>query len=143
VTLERTTVLGDVVVNRLDATEALIDGVVRVTDNQHGCFRFSATIAPSLVPTKPGYNGRLPRQYESHLFDEGLPANTFVSKRFGDPGYGQLGDCGPAVLKTGAENGSEIGAWCRMLASIRQRDLTAKFAEYMPFGAIAQFINET
>ncbi|WLB91320.1 hypothetical protein [Bradyrhizobium japonicum] len=143
VTLERSTVFGDVVVNRLDATEALIDGLVRVTDNQHGCFRFSATIAPSLVPTKPGYNGRLPRQYESQLFEEGLPANTFVSKRFGDPGYAQLADCGPAVLKTGAENGSEIGAWCRMLASIRLRDLTAKFAEYMPFGAIAQFINET
>jgi hypothetical protein len=35
------TVFGDVSVNRLDATEALIQGTVRVLDNQHGCFRFS------------------------------------------------------------------------------------------------------
>jgi hypothetical protein len=143
VTLERTTVFGDVVVNRLEATDALIDGLVRVTDNQHGCFRFSATATPSLDPTMPGYNGRLPRQYEAKLFDEGLPADTFVSKRFGDPGYGELADCGDPVLKTGAENGSEIGAWCGMLAAIRQRDLESKFAEYMPFGMVAQFINET
>jgi hypothetical protein len=43
VELQRVTVFGDVTVNRLFASEALIQGLVKVTDNQHGCFRFSAT----------------------------------------------------------------------------------------------------
>ena len=43
VELERVTVFGGVTVNRLDASESLIQGLVLVLDNQHGCFRFSAT----------------------------------------------------------------------------------------------------
>ena len=49
VELRRVTVFGDVVVDRLYASEALIQGVVRVTDNQNGCFRFSADRRP--IPT--------------------------------------------------------------------------------------------
>src|SRR5204862_399876 len=37
VTLARSTVFGDVNVDRLEATDSLIQGVVRVVDNQHGC----------------------------------------------------------------------------------------------------------
>jgi hypothetical protein len=133
--LERTTVFGDVVVNRLYASEALIQGVVRVTDNQHGCFRFSAAAG--------GTSSRLPPQFESHIFADGVPNHFFVSRRFGDAGYAQLSETAAEVVVRGAENGSEMGAFSGLLNPVKLDDLRAKVAEFMPFGLIAQYIRET
>jgi hypothetical protein len=80
VELERVTVFGGVTVNRLDASESLIQGLVLVLDSQHGCFRFSATDPP---------NRRLPRQFESPLLRPG-PNHFFASRRFGDAAFAQL-----------------------------------------------------
>lgn len=135
VTLERTTVFGDVLVKELHATEALIQGLVSVTDNQHGCFRFSAT------HDEP--ETRLPPQFESHLFAPKIPNLFFVSQRFGDPGYGQLSNLAPQEIVRGAENRAEMGVFNQLLTPIKQDDLNAKFGEFMPFGLIPQFINET
>ena len=135
VELKRVTVFGNVTVNRLFASEALIQGLVRVTDNQQGCFRFSAT---DDNPDK-----RLPQQFESHFFAPGIPNHFFVSRRFGNPGYAQLSDTAPPELIRGAENRSEIGAFSNLLNPIKLEDLKAKVNEFMPFGLIAQFINET
>jgi hypothetical protein len=135
VDMQRVTVFGEVSVNRLLASEALIQGLVKVTDNQHGCFRFSAT---NDHPEK-----RLPPQFESHLFKPAIPNHFFVSRRFGDPGYGQLSETAPETIIRGAENRSEIGAFGGLLNPIKLVDLKAKVNEFMPFGLIAQFINET
>ena len=135
VQLERVTVFGDVMVNRLDASEALIQGTVRVTDNQTGCFRFSATDADP--------HRRLPPQFESHLLAPTVPNQVFVSRRVGDPGYAQLGATARVEIRRGGENRSGIGVFNRRLLPIRQADLEAKIAEYLPFGLIAQFIRET
>jgi hypothetical protein len=135
VEMQRVTVFGDVLVNRLFASEALIQGVVKVTDNQHGCFRFSAA---NDDPQK-----RLPQQFESHFFEPMLPNHFFVSRRFGDPAYGQLSETAPAAIVRGAENRAEIGAFNSLLNPIKLDDLRAKANEFMPFGLIAQFINET
>ena len=133
--LQRATVFGDVVVNRLYSTEALIQGTVRVTDNQTGCFRFSATDAHP--------DRRLPPQFESHLLAPAIPNHVFVSRRFADPGYAQLGPTAPVEIRRGGENRSEIGVFNRRTLPIRQEDLEAKVAEYLPFGLIAQFIRAT
>lgn len=135
VELQRVTVFGDVTVNRLFASEALIQGIVKVTDNQHGCFRFSAT---NDDPQK-----RLPPQFESHFFAPAMPNHFFVSRRFGDPGYAQLSETAPDTIIRGAENRSEIGAFNSLLNPIKLDDLKAKVNEFMPFGLIAQYINET
>ena len=42
--MRRVTVFGEVVVEWLDASEALITGFTNVTNTQEGCFRFSAVI---------------------------------------------------------------------------------------------------
>ncbi len=131
VRLERVTVFGAVNVNRLWATEALVTAQVDVTDTQNGCFRFGA------APT----GSRLPRPYESHFISD---ANSlFTSRRFGDPGYGQLSEAAPVEIRRGAENGSEIGAFSQLLNPIRLESLQAKVEEYMPFGLIPLFVYET
>jgi len=130
--INRSTVFGEVVVHRLEASEALITGRVIVTDTQNGCFRFSA--APDI--------SRLPHPYESFLFEKDTN-HWFTSRRFGDPGFTQLSDTAPVILKRGAENGSEMGAFSNLLNAIKSDGLQNKIDEYMPFGLIPIFINET
>ena len=134
-TLERVTVFGDVLVNRLDATEALIQGTVRVLDNQHGCFRFSTAHD---TPDK-----RMPRRYESPLFAPQIPNHFFTSRRFGDPGFAQLSATAPDTIARGAENRGEMGAFNSLLNPVKRDDLETKVFEFMPFGLIPQFIFET
>ena len=133
-TLERVTVFGDVSVNRLDATEALIQGTVRVLDNQHGCFRFSTA---NDTPDK-----RMPRHYESPLFAPQIPNHFFTSRRFGDPGFAQLSATAPDTVARGAENRSEMGVFNSLLNPFKRDDLETKVFEFMPFGLIPQFIFE-
>jgi hypothetical protein len=130
--VDRSTIFGMVDVHRLEASEALITGLVNVTDTQNGCFRFSAAQAIS----------RLPRPFESFLFKEDTN-HWFTSRRFGDPGYAQLSDTVPANVMSGAENGSEMGAFSNLLNPIKFDGLKAKIDEYMPFGLIPIFINKT
>jgi hypothetical protein len=129
--LDRVTVFGGLDVHRLWASEALVTGLVDVTDTQAGCFRFSAAAEGS----------RLPRPYESHALGDTRAA--FTSRRFGHPGYGQLAEAASAEVRLGAESGSEIGAYSALLAPILRRGLEAKVEEYMPFGRIPLFVHET
>lgn len=131
VEMERVTVLGGARVNRLFASEALVAGELTVTDNQHGCFRFSA--APP--------NSQHPPAYESSFLE--IPAQYFVSQRFGDAGFAQLSDLAPDEIRRGAENRSEIGAWSSRVDPIRRDGLRAKVREFQPVGRLPQFINET
>ncbi|MDH5493067.1 MAG: hypothetical protein OEY14_14025, partial [Myxococcales bacterium] len=132
--IERTTILGDVQVERLSASETLVQGSVDVTDNQHGCFRFSAANLEG---------SRFPPRFESHALDDGVPNHVFVSRRFGDPGYAQLSETAPLAIRRGAENTSEMGAFCSLIDSIKHDDLKLKVRELMPFGLIAQLIDAT
>lgn len=133
VELCRTTVLGQAFVHRLECSDSVLDDVVRVRDAQHGCVRFSAWSTGSA----------LPRRYESLRIDPGAP--IMVSRRFGEWGYAQLHDgadaavadgstAGVPSLLTGSEDGSEMGAYCREAASVKDRSLLIKLQEYLPVG---------
>ena len=127
VQLERVTILGDVTVERLTATETLVIGRVDVADTQDGCFRFSAA----------GEGSRLPQPFASHVLTD--TRAILVSTRFGDPRYAALSEVAPSFLRRGAENGSEIGAFSALNAPIKLDGLRAKVAEFLPFGLIPLF----
>jgi hypothetical protein len=131
--MDNCTVFGDVVTGRIDASQILVDGLVLAEDQQSGCFRFSAAAS----------GGRVPHPYESHFFAGGLPDGTFVSRRFGDPGYAQLSEIAPVEIREGGEGGTEIGAFNRALDPIKRADLRAKLDEFLPITAIAQLVFET
>jgi hypothetical protein len=114
-----------------------------VDDTQHGCVRFTAWASGSI----------LPRQYESVTIAPG--ASLFTSTDFGQPGYGQLlptvdtaivstaGPGSPAVptIASGAQNGSEMGAYSRDLNPNKVRGLLIKYQEYMPAGLVPVLID--
>lgn len=134
--MTRCTVIGAAIdalcvdVEKLDATDTLIAGRVDVTDQQSGCFRFSAR----------GPLSQVPHPYESHVLDE-MP-RLFASRRFGDPEYAALSPRAPAALIEGSEEGCEIGAYCAERRPIKLRSLQTKVEEYMPFGRLPAYIVE-
>jgi hypothetical protein len=145
VILSRCTVLGAIAVHRLQASECILWDVAQVDDTQHGCVRFSVWAVGS----------QLPRQYESvRIAPE---ASLFTSTDFGQPGYGQLlptvdaailPTAGPAPpstpsIATGAQNGSEMGAYSRDLNPIKERGLLIKYQEFMPAGLVPVVIYVT
>jgi hypothetical protein len=54
-----------------------------------------------------------------------------------------LSETAPEKLYRGAENGSEIGAFCNLINPIKTDSLRNKIEEYMPFGLIPILIKET
>jgi hypothetical protein len=132
VIIEGSTIFGDVAADVLRASDSIIDGRVRVVNNQAGCFRFSAS--------EPGAGVRLPPRYRDALAP--ISEAAFNSTRFGDPQYAQLSVVAPAQLLGGAENGSEMGVFSHLLTPIRLRSVRAKVNEYGPVGLLAQYLFE-
>jgi len=145
VILSRCTVMGQMVVHALQASECILGDVATVDDTQNGCVRFTAWASGSI----------LPRQYESVQIAPG--ASLFTSTDFGNPGYGQLlptvdaailpaaSAASPAVptIAAGAQNGSEMGAFARDLNPIKARGILIKYQEYMPAGLVPVLIYVT
>jgi hypothetical protein len=135
--LSRCTVLGQLLVHRLDASECILRDLAIVDDTQHGCVRFTAWADGSV----------LPRKYESVRVPPGAP--LFTSTDFGQPGFGQLlpiadSSILPAAptaapqntISEGAEDGSEMGAFAREKNPIKERGLLVKYQEFMPAGLV-------
>jgi hypothetical protein len=84
---------------------------------------------------------RVPHPYESHdLTDLGA---LFVSWRFGDAGFGVLGEVTPPEVARGGLDKREMGAFAALNWPIRRDGLAAKIDEFMPFGLAPTFIDET
>ncbi len=140
VTLARVSVLGALAVHRLVASDSIITSFTNVDDTQNGCVRFSAYLGGS----------RIPRQYASVTI--GPQPALFTSTDYGNPGYGQLleaadqaitGGAPGATISSGADTGSEMGAFCAGLAPIKEQALLTKYAEYMPLGLTPVIVHVT
>lgn len=138
--LTRCTVLGPATLDRLHASECILNGVVAVDDTQDGCVRFSAWSRGSVIP----------RKYESVEIPAAAP--LFTSRAFGQPGYAQLvpnvdrnilSGANGATISAGAEDGSEMGSFAREKNPIKERSLVIKYEEFMPLGLVPVVIYVT
>lgn len=148
--LESCTVESGLDAQTLQASNCLFAGVVEVARRQLGCVRFS------YVP--PG--SHTPRRYQCQpdvavalatadkkLSDAEASArraavNTrvrplFVSLDYGDPELGQLELRCPEEIRTGAEDGSEMGAYRFLQQPHREANLRTVLQEYLRFGLAA------
>ena len=68
---------------------------------------------------------------------------TYTDLRYGQPAYLQLALTGPGEIATGAEDGSEMGAYCHLKQPQREANLRQRLAEYVPFGLDYGLVYET
>lgn len=156
--IERSTLLGKSFIRELYASEAIFTGEIKVQRCQRGCLRFSWLA----LPENPQIAPQTPPRYRCQpcldiaLQDEdfrakGMPVDptlirkrvslwltpAFTSGRYGHPAYGQLSLLTPIQIRTGAEDGSEMGVFCHLKQSQREADLRGTFAEYLRSGLAA------
>ena len=131
VQLSAVTVLGRVAAQELWASDTILRDFTAVDNTQNGCVRFSAYAAGSVIP----------RQYESVQVSPGAP--LFTSDAYGQPGYAQLLESAGAAILSGADNGSELGAFSADLNPVKEQGLLIKYAEYMPLGLTPVIVHVT
>lgn len=144
--LDQVTLLGSVHLRSLTASEVVFTGPVTVERTQQGCVRFSYVVPGSVTPRRyrcqpdlavEGLTGASRDAVEAAL----KPA--FTSIHYHDPGYTQLGHRCPVEIRTGAEDGSEMGVWAYLRNPQRETNLRIRLDEYLPFGLEPAFINVT
>ncbi|HEX7359767.1 MAG TPA: hypothetical protein VF283_04680 [Bryobacteraceae bacterium] len=91
---------------------------------QEGCVRFS------FLPA----GAKTPRRYQCMERAIAGPQPIFFAFRYGNPGYLKLLSSTPDVVRRGADDGGEMGAFHFVLAPLRETDLRVRMTEYMPVG---------
>ncbi len=131
----RSTVLGGVSVSELTlASESIFTDTVIAKRRQVGCARFC------YLP--PG--SRTPQRYYCQPDTAALKDTAgnvlervkpqFTSLRYGDPAYAQLTTSTPLEIRSGAEDGSEMGAFNQLKQPQREANLRIGLEEYMRLG---------
>lgn len=136
--IQRTTVFGTAHVQSLEAGNSIFSDIVTVDRRQAGCVRFSALRQGSDTPR------RFRCQPDLALKDVTDPLKqatilarmvpSFTSERYGDPGYAQLGRTCGMEIRSGAEDGSAMGAFSSLREPQREANLQTSLPEYLRFG---------
>jgi hypothetical protein len=100
---------------------------VRASRRQAGYLRFSYVPLDAQVPPRHACVPQTPAPAA------GL-APRFVSLRYHSPAYAQLHASCPCEIRTGAEDGGELGAYHDRYAPQREAGLWTRLDEYLRFG---------
>ncbi len=156
-TFERVTVFGRSYVKELPlGSETIFTAPVVAERRQQGCVRFSFVPHGSRTPRRYRCQGDLEIAARIEAAEEAAAENqttltaaerqairdevrgwlvpAFTSRRYGEPAYAQLHLAAPAAIRTGAEDGSEMGAFCHLKQPQRETNLRIRLEEYLPFG---------
>ena len=127
---------------------------VRSERRQSGCVRFSWLPLTARVPRRyrcqpdlqiaertaerihQAGNGTISAAERQALQDAVVArlVPAFTSLRYADPGYAQLRAACPESIRTGADDGAEMGAFHDLFAPQREDNLRTRLREYLRFG---------
>jgi len=154
--IERCTVLGGVHVRELTrGSESLFLEAVEVERLQVGCVRFSYVPEGSRTPRRYRCQPSLALAERAEAMGLDSPADlpaadvaaiarrvkpAFTAVLYGDPAYAQLAASTADEIRTGAEDGSEMGVWSMLKQPQRTANLEASLDEYLRFGLEAGFV---
>ena len=147
------------------ASESIFTGLVMVDQRQQGCVRFSFVPRGSATPQKyrcqPALETQLTKERKiADSIKSGVPlpvgwelvveneiamwiVPSFQSDRYGRPDFAQLRMSVPEQIRMGAEDGSEMGAFCVLKQAQRESNLRLRLDEYLPVGLEAGIIYVT
>lgn len=158
-----TTAFGFVLVQSVNASDSIFAGGIEAVRRQTGRLRFSyappGSAAPRRYRCQPDLAARKGIEAaRAAAAKAGLPAPTaaeeaairaeaharirplFVSRRYGDPAFGQLELRCPLEIGAGAEDGAEMGAFTMLKTPQRTANLRDALDEYLRFGLEAGII---
>jgi len=128
--INKSTILGAISLSQLRAAnDVLFAAPVWVKDCNQGYVRFSNVPLDSNTPIMYQCLNRYNREEI---------CSFFTSIHYGRPGYGQLSAQCPAGIGTGAENGSQMGAFNFLFYPQREANLKDVLKEYFPTGLKAE-----
>jgi hypothetical protein len=146
-TLLRSTALGTTLCRTAEASDSIFTGPLTAEQHQQGCLRF-CYVAPG---------GQIPRPFrcQPRLALEGVAdplVQTAIRRRiqphhvassFGTPGFGLLDPEAAIELRTGAEDGSELGVFHHLQQWRREARLRDALQRYLRFGLEAGLFIES
>lgn len=159
--VERSTLFGRLNVRSLEMSESIATGRIEAVRTQEGCVRFSYVPPGSRTPRRYRCQPDLgiekalaealesnpaltpPQQLEIRNFVQSWLVPGFTTTRYGLPAYAQLRLGSPAEIRNGAEDGSEMGAFCHVKQPQRESNLRLRLDEYLPFGLEAGILFAT
>ena len=156
VSINQTTVFGGLHARVLDASNAIFDAPAIARQRQKGCVRFSYVPAGSRTPRRhrcqpdhaiatrlasaraaaeaAGTTVSVAEAAALAEVERRRVTPSFGSRRYGDPELGQLRIRCAAEIRRGADNGSEMGAYCFLQQPHREANLRTALDEYLRFG---------
>jgi hypothetical protein len=151
--LTRCTIFGVVLANELPfVTDSIFTLPVQSKKKQTGCVRFSFVPDGSRTPRRYrcqpdlAVSDEIARREQLNIVvtpaDELLIRSqiaswlvpSFVSTRYPDAAYAQLARATPRQIRTGSEDGSEMGVYEHLKQPQRESNLRAALDEYLRFG---------
>jgi hypothetical protein len=147
-TFLRTTFFGAVTVREMTlASEVIFNQSARADRRQAGCVRFSSIATGSRTPRRYRCQPDLALEGVTGAADRALIIARlrpiFTSVHYGDPAYAQLALNCALEIRTGAEDGAEMGAFHDLMQPQREANLKIRLEEYLPFGLIPGLIDVT
>jgi hypothetical protein len=144
--IERCTLLGTSKFFDLElASETIFSSRVEVHRQQTGCIRFCFippdSSTPQLYRCQPDLEISRSAQSAAEVGSWLVPG--FEADQYGRPGYAQLRRVCPVQIRTGAEDGAEMGAFCLLKQPQREANLRLRLDEYLPIGLSAGVIYVT
>jgi hypothetical protein len=162
-TIERSTIFGPSYFRTIElATEVIFTQTVYAEERHQGCVRFSFVPHSSRTPRRyrcqPDFEiDKSIRKAKDRAKAEGIPFGlsdlddisaeirarlvpSFTAENYGLPGYAQLRITSPVQIRTGAEDGSEMGAFSHLKQPQRETNLGIRLTEYLPFGLVPGLI---
>jgi len=138
--------LGNTDAGRLEAGNCLFDALVTIVRRQEGCVRYSYLPFASKTPRRHRCQPDLATADLSgaEAAREAMRVTpAFTSVRFATPAYGQLTRGSAPEIRTGADNGAEMGVWNLLQQPQREANLLLALDEYLRFGLTAApiFVN--
>jgi hypothetical protein len=138
VNIQTSTVLGTTDARTLEAGNSILLGVVTAVRRQTGCVRFS--YVPDSSQTGRRYRCQpdlaLAAETDQTLYP-GIRLRlqpVLTSVTFGDPGYAQLALNCATEIRSGAEDGAEMGVFDYLKQPQRETNLRSSLDEYLRFG---------
>jgi hypothetical protein len=137
--IERSTIIGATRVKQLKlGSESIFTQQVTVERRQEDCMRFSYVPDGSVTPARHrcqpdlALKGMAATADQNNIHVRLTPA--FTSLRYSQPAYAQLSLQCAEEITTGAEDGSEMGAFSLIKQALRVANLRAGLDEYLRFG---------